>query len=293
MPEITVASTTDEQKNIDAAAGVIEEPKVVPEGEEPETEPASEAAEHKESKSAVQKRIDKLTREKYEYKNKFETLEQRLAALEQGKTQVKEETAKEEKVTEPDDPEPEEESFDDYKKFVKALSAWQYRQERKAEQAKEAENRAKQSEQQKVQAVYDKYNERVTEAQERYDDFDDVVGKSTPIPQSVVLAIIEMDNGPDVAYYLGKHPEICKKLVGMGQLSAVAEVGRISANLTPTEEVEEGNERITVPKVPTRAKEPIRPVSGSSTKSSIPLDELPYAEYARIRAKQEKERYRR
>lgn len=291
MPEIVVASTTDEQRNIDAAAGIIEEPKEVTEGEEPEIEPASEAADKPESKSAVQKRIDKLTREKYEYKNKFETLEQRLSALETGKPAQKQEVAQPEVVEVA--PKPTVDQFASYEEFTEALAEWKLDQKLAKLEAQKEEFKVKQTEQQKVQAVFDGYNKLVAEAMERYDDWDDVVGKATNIPEAVGLTIIEMENGPDVAYYLGKNPAVCKKLMSIGPLAAVAEIGKISAALMPTEDVEEDKETVRVPKVTTRAKEPIRPVSGSSTKSSVPLDELDYASFRRIRDKQEKEKYRR
>ena len=49
-------------------------------------------------------------------------------------------------------------------------------------------------------------------------------------------AIIEMENGPEVAYFLGKNPEICEELCQMSPFEAVRAVGRIAddrADLLP------------------------------------------------------------
>lgn len=310
MPsEITVASTTDSQEAINASAGIVEEPtteKETPDGEEPETDkPASEAAEkddkegqRPESKSAVQKRIDKLTRDKYENKKEIEDLKQRLLAIEKGgKAQPgAEENPPEEKVAvkpKPDD-------FGTYEEFAEALADWKYEDRRRKEKAAEAEAASKRAQEQAANEVANTYNKRVAEAKERYDDFEDVVGRSTAIPDAVIHSIIRMENGPDVAYYLGKNPKVCKKMMDLANsgdlLSAIVEAGKISQALMPTEEVEvedEEGEGVTVPKVTTKAKIPVRPVAGSSTRTTVPIDELPYNEYRRIREKQEKERFRR
>ncbi len=302
MPELTVASTSDTQEQINAAAGILEEPiteKETPEGEEPETDkPASEAADEpegrKETKSAVQKRIDKLTRDKYENKKEIEDLKQRLLAIEQGGkpqpgTEVKPTTEEIKAKPVPD-------QFPTYEDYSEALADWKYEDRRRKEKAADAEASAKNAQAQAAQAVINAYNERVTEAMERYDDFEDVVGRSTPIPDAAVHAIVKLENGPDVAYYLGKNPKICKKMMDFANegdiLSALIEVGKISQALLPTEESEEeGGDP--VPKVTTKAKIPPRHVSGSSTRSTIPIDELPYPEFRKLRDKQEKDRYRR
>lgn len=292
MPEITVASTTDSQDAINASAGVAQEvtEKETPEGEEPETQPASEADENHVSKSAVQKRIDKLTREKYESRKEIDGLKERLLAIEKGgKPQP---VIEEKPIAEAAAPKPTPDQFPSYEDFVEALADWKADQKLNKIETDKAAKAAEASQQNAQKAVFDKYNERIEEAKERYDDFEEVVGKAALIPNEVALAIVELENGPDVAYYLGKNTAICKELMNMSILKALTKIGSISQNLMPTEEADEpGGDP--VPKVTTRAKTPPRPVAGSSTRSTVPLDELPYQQYAAIRAKQEKERYRR
>jgi hypothetical protein len=294
MPEITVASTTDDQANINAAAGVLEEPKTeTPEGEEPEEK--SEAQPEKRDDGDWQtKRIKKLSAEKNEQKKELESLKQRLLAVEQGgKPQpVEEKPANQEVKTAP---KPTVDQFSTYEDYTEALADWKVDEKLRKIEAEKVAKSAQDAAQKAQSTAIDKWNESIEEAKERYDDFEDVVGKSSLIPNEVAVAITRMKNGTDVAYYLGKHPEVCKKLMKMGNegdlLTALTEIGGIARDLTPTEEGEEEGE--VVPKVTTKAKTPPRPVAGSSTRSSVPIDELDYAAYRKIRDKQEKERYRR
>jgi hypothetical protein len=43
--------------------------------------------------------------------------------------------------------------------------------------------------------------------------------------------ITEMDNGPEVLYYLGKNPDIASQLSQLPPLSAARELGRIEAKI--------------------------------------------------------------
>lgn len=293
MPEITVASTTDAQENINAAAGVMEAPKEETiEGEEPDEKP--EPAEKRDDSDWQTKRIKKITAEKNEARREATELKRQLLEAQQGgKPQPVEEKPKTEEVKA--SPKPVQENYSTWEEFSEALTDWKVEEKLRKIEAEKSAQAVKDAQAKAQSTAIDKWNESIEEAKERYDDFEDVVGKSSLIPNEVAVAITRMKNGTDVAYYLGKHPEVCKKLMKMGNegdiLSALTEVGGISRELMPTEEGEEEGE--VVPKVTTRAKTPPRPVAGSSTRSSVPVDELPYADYRKIRDKQEKERYRR
>lgn len=87
MAEMTVASTTDTQKDIDLAAGVT--PTAEPEKPE-QVEAAEPEPEHKPqpTKSAVQKRIDRLVREAREANERAEAAERKLAGTTENVTEV-------------------------------------------------------------------------------------------------------------------------------------------------------------------------------------------------------------
>lgn len=311
---VVVASTTDSQDQVNAAAGAGAEPEVVEDdsttpvaeeqqktsGQQPEKkeEPKAEAKPPR----AVEKRIDKLTYQLNKEKEEKEALAARIAELEKatGKVEVKE---PEPQIIEVPETFPSkvdwmtanpEKSEEDY---IDARSDWKF-DLRQAQQA-EADARSKAEAQQRE--IFDNYNQRLSEFKSEHDDFDEVVGnKSIQIPQSVQLAVLEMDNGPEIAYFIGQHPEEAKKMMNMSPAAAAAYVGKIAARLEPVKEEEtEGREsrKAGPDKAPTfsssKAPAPIRPLTGHSTKSTVPIDELPYDEYRKVRDRQEKERYRR
>jgi hypothetical protein len=257
------------------------------EGEEtPEEKAAKEAAAKAEEKpkpkgkTDTQKRIDKLTAEKHH-------LQGQLDAIREKPTQ---ETA----TTEPaaqEDKEPKAEEFETYEEFTKALGKWSVRQEFKELQAQDA----KEAEQEERKEIWNAYCERSDEARKVHDDFDEVISRDNPLPQAAMLAIIELDNGPEVAYYLAKNPEIRKGLLGLSPLKAVAEVGRVSAILAGTAQEavkppalhtgQEPGKTPVPPKVASSAPAPIEPVGVGATKTHVPLDDpsVSYAEYMRRR----------
>lgn len=314
MSELVVASTTDAAEDIKRAAGarkLVNEPE--PEKEEAEAEPELTAADKQATearteeqeepepskKSNFQKRIDKLTRTIYDLKKQVAEQgkgaeEDREAAAE---AEAEVEAAEEAKAAE----KPKADQFENYEDFVEALADWKADQRIATTLAAQEQKKAQDLQDKAQQAVFDLYNERRDEAKQRYDDFDEVVGRDDlQIPQGVQLLAIEDEKGPDFAYFLGKHPAVAKELCELTPLMAVRKAGQIMDALAGPEPEEE---EIVTPKrsssgrfvaaPASRAPKPIIPVSGSSTKSSVPLDQLEFREYRKIRDQQEKNRYRR
>ena len=299
MGEITVASTTDTQKTINDVAGIANEPqeevKPQPEQEEAKEQPKADEKVQTEpeklSKSAYQKRFDKLNR-------KIAELEAKLEPKEQAEVEAQPEPPQSQKAK----PVPADfpNSYEDY---IEALTDW------KAEQRelRKAEEQARSAEDARLKEVFQSFANQMTDARSKYEDFDEALSASVPIYTGVELQILELENGAEVAYYLGKHRDVAQKLMAMSEVRAMAEVGKIAARLenvtqvddTPTSEQEEPEEKTVDRASPpprravSNAPPPITPVGGSSTKSSVPLDDLPYSEYRRIRDQQVKNKYRR
>ena len=337
--DITVASTTDTQEEVNLAAGIIpdknedetpEPPEISPEGEEPPEEVESKdqsGAEGKaetgakpgaESETAQPQKAEADTKGKDTGKGGFTKridvltkrnaiLEERLTALADrheelmarlsagpspevgaGKTPI---TVAEAGLQLPPKPTPDQflSKGQTYEDYLEALTDWKIQvKDVQAEQARTAESRK--AEEVRTAETFANHNRRMNEASERYDDFEEVARQDISIPRAVGLAIVELENGPDIVYYLGKNPDICEELMGMSDLAAIAEIGAIAASLV----VANGGESNTQAKTPvsSSAPAPIRPGGGTSTKSSVPLDETDYQTYRRVRAEQEKARYR-
>jgi hypothetical protein len=270
---VVMTSTTSPQADLDHAVSenwreLPKEPVVEPtEGEEPKT-PVEEVAtdekpKEKEHKSGWQKRIDKLTARNHSLETEVETLRKKVTP--------------EAATAAPKGPaEPKLADYQgDVEKYVAARDAW-----------KQAET-DRQGEAERQRETFEGYNKKVSEARGTYDDWDEVVSAADAIkiPQSAYLAVVESENGPDVAYYLAQHPEEAQTLVEMSPIGAVRAISKISDKLLASK---------ATPKVKDKPKppEPLATVGSSATRSSIPLDQLSPREYIKVRNKQERENRR-
>lgn len=273
MSDVTITSTTPgvTQAQLDHAASDNWRDPFIPEDEpkkedtvipaaEPEPEKAKpEAKQHK--GGGQQKRIDKLT-----------ALNAKLEAdLAEARAKVK---PAEEQPTGPREPKLAD-FGNDVEKFLAARDQW-----------KDAEAQ-RQSEQERQKVIFDDYNKKVSEARGNYDDWDEVVGAATniKIPQAAYLAVVELENGPDVGYYLASHPEEASALQDMTPIGAIRAVTKISSRLEAEKTKPTVKEKVKPP-------EPISTVGNSATRGNIPLDQLSPREYIRVRNKQERENRR-
>lgn len=188
-----------------------------------------ESTEEPQKKNGLQRKFDRLTREKYELRGQNDELRTRLASIEERLSAKLPEASAE-------DPAPKPEQFGTYEEFVQANARWVVRQELKTHTAKQTETQQREDSQADLKATYDAHLERVDEAIERIEDYEDVVatlsGPRGNVPQEVGLAIMELDNGPDVLYHLAKNPAELARLRELTPLKAVAELGKISDKLT-------------------------------------------------------------
>lgn len=295
MDGITVASTTDTMEDVNSAAGIESTEEQKPQTEKPEKQEAkAEIVPPKPSKSSAQRRFDALTREIHELKAKLEAKEAPAAQVEADAAPVQEL---------PNKPtfaefQAQGKTYDDY---IEALTDWKLEQR----EAAKAQEEAQRAENERIQATIAEWNDHANAARRKYDDFDETLSDQVPIYQGVLNALVELENGPEVAYWLGKNRDQAQELMKLTETRAIARIGQISAELgngdviseKPDAEIaeEEAEEEEPRPKrrAISAAPAPIRPVGGSSTKSSVPLDEVDYATYRKIRDQQIKQKYRR
>lgn len=150
-----------------------------------------------------------------------------------------------------------------------------------------------------VRGIFDDYNQQVEVARGNHEDFDEVVGKDVQVPVIAINAMYELDNGPEVAYYLGKHPEVREQLLDWnepgtkgGMRRIVVELDRISSELaepssgrstTPSN----GRNTQSSPKPESRTRSatppPIKPLGGASAaaRSNADPGNMDYQSYKR------------
>lgn len=193
-------------------------------------DPDAQPPEPQAKKPGIQKRIDELTRERYEAERRAAAAEQQLRALNQRQQQ---------QPPAQDKPPPKITDFQDIDSFLAARDAWQEErvlgklraEQQQASQRQQQENQQHGHQVAQLQAV-ERFKGAEAEARERYTDYDTVV--STPQMQQLrtvrpdlAQAVIDSPHGADVVYYLGKNPQVAQQLATLNTFAAAREIGRI------------------------------------------------------------------
>jgi hypothetical protein len=171
--------------------------------------------------SRFDKRIGQLTGENYALKSDRDYW--RTKALD------KPEVAKPATVEAPKRPELKD--FDnDLEQYADALGEYteksiNFQANQKAAEITEQGKQARESEAQQNVATQrvQQFNDRSVEFSKNHDDYFDIVANPTlNITQPMTDVVTEMENGPAVVYYLGKHPEVAYRIANKASPAAVA-----------------------------------------------------------------------
>lgn len=188
---------------------------------------------------------------------------------------------------------PTRDQFDDPDEYDNALTAWGEREgERKitaraaAEQA-DAQRLAEEASQRETleahaaaeKQIVDTWNESRAKAIERYPDFVDLVEKEASeggptITSAMTAAILNTENGTEVAYFLGQNVDESVRIAGLSTpLKQIMEIGRIA-------------ERLANPPRRARPAPPIEPIDGTGNEADTSEREPTMEEYAATRLPQ-------
>jgi hypothetical protein len=239
---------------------------------------APEAGSPAPKKDAVQERIDKLTREKYDalrerdrqaYEN--ERIQQRLAELEKAPTQ---------QVAPANDfPTLEQYGYDE-SKFNAAVAAHiaKVTREQGTAAAQEAIRAEREAEQQR--RVGESWAKKEAEFIKSKPDYLEKVrdNASLPITQSMAQLIKDSDVGPQVAYYLGENEAQAAAIARMPPLAQAREIGRIEARI----EAEKAKPRVAVSQAPP----PPPKIDAGDAQAEKSPSEMSDSEFAKWRKKQ-------
>lgn len=210
--ETVEAEPTDEQKNEQAIAEAAERARVREE----------------KKRDGVQKRIDELTREKYEYKAKAETLEQLLN--------------KQSQPAKPQDDEPKRENFESYEEFLEART--EYRAEKivqdklsKFEQTQTQKLTQAQQDQARQESIRS-FQERAKALEKDYPDFKEVMEDAEVVlPNPVIDMIRELPEGPLLAYHMANNPTLAEQFWNKSESIQGVLLGQMIATLKSTQKV--------------------------------------------------------
>lgn len=182
-----------------------------------DAEPAPAKIETQEDR--IQKRIDKLTKEKYDAQRRADRLEWENEKLRQ--------PAKTESVA-PVKPTLEESGFDDAK-YQKAEAEYTQALVRAEAQRILKEER----EQQQQQTKASEFDKRQTEFAKLKPDYVEKVMENDAlrITDTMAKVIRKSELGPQIAYYLGEHPEMAETIAALPADDQIYEIGSIKARL--------------------------------------------------------------
>ena len=232
-------------------AAAVEEPpaKTAPDPEpeektqEPDEQDDEDQTAPKSKGGSRQRKIDRLTRENAD-------LQRQLAAIRETPPAAGSPAPKT-AASAPAEGEPKLEDFETLEAYNVALVRYVYAEIERERQAAEVKRQAHETEQ-KIQTEW-KSRERA--AAKLHDDYDDVIDNVKPPEGPGVMAarqaMLEDEAGPEILYYLGKHPDELERIAALSPVSAVREIGKIAAAVARPPAPENGKPKITgAPKPP-------------------------------------------
>ncbi|HNL80435.1 MAG TPA: hypothetical protein PKL69_08860 [Agitococcus sp.] len=225
------------------------------EAKEPEQTETTEDDENSDSlPNGVKKRIDKLTRQKYEAQAELNRLKAEFEAL-------KAQSA-------PKAVEPQMSDFDTFDDYTEALAEYKYNQKTQA-QAQQYNQQAQ------AQKVAQEWQSKVEKVRAVAPDFDEAFANVAEITfaQSTLDAVAGHEKGAEIAYLLGKDPVKAYQIASLPPMQQLMAIGEIAAKTN-----------LTRPKTVTNAPPPVKPVSGKS--SIVDPNSLSMKEWVAYRNKQ-------
>ena len=237
----------------EAKAEVVE---AATEPEVKEPEETTEKDPEKATSRRFERRIDRAHKRAAEAQAKAEFLEKELADL-KAKSQPQVPTNA-----------PRMEDYTDVQEYAKAYATYEKDQAIKDYEKKQRDQAVAAQNQKMTQT----WEANVSKAQSKYDDWDEVVGDIKPTTPWA-YALMEADNGPDIAHYLGTHPAEVKRIAALSPPSQFREIGKLELKLQAPAEP---------PKKPSKAPAPIEPVKGDAKVSDELAPQMEFEKYLKV-----------
>ena len=232
-----------------------------PDQSEPEAEAEAKQEGERKQNPKLERRFSEITKQREEARKEAQqerearqALEQRLAALENQKTQR----------VNPIDEKPQPSQFSDAFEYAEALA--EYTADKRIAEMKQQEAQAKEAEAR--QKVIQSWATKVETAKASLPDFDQIVASSDVVVNDDIRdAILESDVGPQILYHLAENEEVGKRIAGLSPKAALREIGKLEARFEAKPEAEK-----TAPVVRSKAPAPIQPIRGGKNAPDVPMD---------------------
>jgi len=244
----------------------VEKPEVseIVETSEPTPEQEVKAEDEPERPNKVQRRIDRLTREKNEAMAEAKYLKE---MLNQGKETPKKEN----------EPSLERESYSSDREWIEAIADHKAEQKAKVIIEAQARERNQAEETAKRQTVEQKANKIFAEAA-KLGDYDEEDFNEIPYTAAMSEAILDSDVGAQIVHHLAANPDLVDRLSSMSPARQAAEIGKLEITLADKQPVKKS-----------AAPSPIKPVSGGGNTFKGLSDQMDADTWLRERNKQLRE----
>ena len=189
------------------------------EASESEAEESSPSVESNDVPEGVQNRFNKLTGEKYGLKRENDELKRKLAEA-TGAVKPPEATA----------PKLEDFDFDDAA-FNAASIKFQVDQGIKAYHKQNSEQVSNDAIVAERNQAADSFALKEAEFSAGNKDYEETVANLPQFPDDTLSAIFNLENGPQMAHYLGKHLDVAHELANANPMAAAVRLGQIAAGL--------------------------------------------------------------
>lgn len=234
-------------ESVMAKASNGDQPKPDPESQDPA--PDAEPKDGQKPKRGFNERISEVIAQRKAAEEKAAQAEQEAADL---RAQIEALKVKADPIAPTD--RPQRAAYASQEDYDEALTDWKADQRIAERERAHAEAQAKAD----MNAIETAYVARIEAAKQEIEDFEEVISASeVPISEVVAVAIKRSKEGPQLLYFLAKHPDELKKVNRMHAIDAVGYLKDLGRELmepatTPTKTVERS-----------KAPEPIKPVRQS------------------------------
>ena len=252
----------------------VEETEVIEETQEVaevETEAVEETEEDKKKnyQSKVDKRIGKLTSDKYADRQRIAELEAEL------RTTQKYTTPQQKQVQEEADTKPDPLNYASTEDYVDALTDWKVDKKFEAQNVRRTAQKKKDSEAQSQNELQNNFIAAANKASTKYQDYQDATADlDIDIFSDLGQNILECgEMGPEIMYFIGKNPDEGARISALKGKSLAREIGKLEAKLAAP-----------IKKKTTNAPAPISASRGSKkTTGKVNLNDVSPADFYKAR----------
>jgi len=151
--------------------------------------------------------------------------------------------------------------------YIEALTDWKADAAvaKREQQTRDAQQQAEQAD------VANQWEKRQQTAIDSIKDYAEVLsGSDVQIPSFMHQAMLESEQGPEIAYYLALHPEEAKRIAAMKPLAAIRQITNLERDLTDAADEKTTTKTASTSPKKSKAPEPITQVKGLAASSSGP-----------------------